>query len=76
MFTILLDHQKSELRVVRADALHSREDNLIDVTHHFGGFRTYALPPGVVDAQKLPTFDNADDAWTSIREDYCPSLHP
>lgn len=76
MFLILLDPSKHELRAVRADAVRSTGSILL-VPHHDGvTMRTFELPPGFERLEDLTVFETSDEAFASIRSDFCPSLHP
>jgi len=76
MFIILLDSSKNELRAVRADAVRST-DSTITVPHHDGvHVMPFELPPEFERLEDLTVFETADEAFASIRRDFCPSLHP
>lgn len=77
MFTIMiwLSRGKTELRVIRHDAIYPTA-TLFACHHHSGVPWTLQLPPGVESFDDLPRFDDVDAAWQSVRDDYCPSLHP
>jgi len=76
MFIILLDSSKNELRVVRADSVSDSGTRVVVVPHHNGHSYDFELPPGVEAFADLATFDDVEAAWSSVRTDFCPSLHP
>lgn len=89
MFVILYCCSRHELRVVREDAIigvlrktpegqlaRSGGEPVIEVVHHDGSLTDYHFPPGFDSLLGLTKFDTVDAAWNSVRDDYCPSLHP
>lgn len=77
MFVILLDPSKNELRAVRRDCVVGFRSHLL-VPHRAGGEHTrrFEYPPGFETLEDLTVFASADEAFASIRADFCPSLHP
>lgn len=76
MFIIMLWLEgKNELRVIRRDAVLT-VDSQFYCAHHSGEPLELALPPGATSLADLTSFESSDCAWRSIRDDYCPSLHP
>jgi hypothetical protein len=86
MFTILFCESRNELRVVQDDELVVEAGGRVSVPHWSGPPLCMLTPPVAgamtrmdgerVDAGSLPRFETVDEAWASVRDDYCPSLHP
>ncbi len=83
MFVIMLliKYGKNELRVIRRNAVRANLarpelESQFYCDHHNGVPQLLALPPGATSFAELERFESSDAAWRSIRDDYCPSLHP
>lgn len=88
-FVILYCPYRRELRVVRSDAIigvtrrnpdggFARQGGqpTIEIVWTDGSLLDFHFPPGTSSLLDLKTFQTVDAAWESVRDDYCPSLHP